>query len=116
MKKLLILPLLLVVSIPAAAEPARLLPPGQHPQSAISAGGYGYQLFIPRSAAPSSARTWPLMIFLHGSGERGDDIARVKVHGPPRLADRNPDFPFILISPLLPTEQDWDIAKLNVIL
>ena len=59
---------------------------------------------------------WPLMMFLHGSGERGSDIARVKLHGPPKLADRDPRFPFILVSPLLPAEEDWDIAKLARIL
>lgn len=97
---------------PAAAEP--LPPAGQHPQESIETGGYRYQLFIPESA--QKAQSWPLMIFLHGSGERGDDIARVKVHGPPKLADRDPDFPFILISPLLPAEEDWDIGKLEAIL
>jgi predicted peptidase len=92
------------------------LTPGQHPQPAVNADGYAYQLFIPLAAAQSRDQLWPLMIFLHGSGERGDDISRVKVHGPPKIADRNPDFPFILISPLLPAEQDWDITKLSPIL
>jgi predicted peptidase len=113
----LVLPLILAtVAIRVEAAPAPSLEPGQRPQPAITAEGYAYQLFIPRSAAHSPGRTWPLMIFLHGSGERGDDIARVKVHGPPKIADRNPDFPFMLISPLLPAEQDWDIAKLDAIL
>ena len=89
---------------------------GQSPQSAVSEQGYRYQLFLPKGAAHPAGQTWPLMIFLHGSGERGDDIAKVKVHGPPKIADRNPDFPFILISPLLPADQDWDVAKLEQIL
>jgi predicted peptidase len=41
------------------------------------------------------------LLFLHGSGEAGDDIERVKVHGPPKIAERDPDFPFIVISPQL---------------
>ncbi|MFN6934987.1 MAG: hypothetical protein ACK4NZ_07535 [Tsuneonella sp.] len=92
---------------------------GQHPQVALDTDGYAYQLFLPRGAPADSERkgaTWPLMMFLHGSGERGDDVARVKVHGPPKVADRNPNFPFILVSPLLPAEQDWDTAKLDRIL
>ncbi len=87
---------------------------GQHPQAGVENGGYTYQLFIPRSFDPEAK--WPLMIFLHGSGERGDDIAKVKVHGPPKHADMNPDFPFILVSPLLPAEEDWDVTKLEAIL
>lgn len=89
---------------------------GQHPHEALEMGGYPYQLFIPRAVAKKQGRDWPLLIFLHGSGERGDDIAKVKVHGPPKYADRDGDFPFILISPLLPAEQDWDIARLDRIL
>lgn len=92
---------------------------GQHPQEPLDDAGYPYQLFIPRALAAKGdgqEAKWPLMIFLHGSGERGDDVAKVKVHGPPKHADRNPDFPFILISPLLGAEQDWDLAKLDRIL
>lgn len=92
---------------------------GQHPQAELDPDGYKYQLFLPRGAGAASERKgvrWPLMIFLHGSGERGDDIARVKVHGPPKVADRDPNFPFILASPLLPAEEDWDTAKLDRIL
>ena len=88
--------------------------PTQRPQPALASGGYAYQLHIPAGTAQDSR--WPLLLFLHGSGERGDDIAKVKVHGPPKIADMDRDFPFILISPLLPAEKDWDIAKLNAIL
>lgn len=87
---------------------------GQHPQPALSAGGYPYQLFLPRAASTADKKArWPLMIFLHGSGERGDDIAKVKVHGPPKVADADPEFPFILISPLLAADADWNLAELD---
>lgn len=100
------------------AQPA-LLASGQHPQPAIEPGGYEYQLFLPPGVAAAGKRDearWPLLIFLHGSGERGSDVARVKVHGPPKIADRDPNFPFILVSPLLPAEEDWSLAKLDRIL
>lgn len=96
--------------------PARQPAPGQHPQLPVAAGGYAWQLFLPADYLRAPDRRWPLIFFLHGSGERGDDIDRVKVHGPPRIADRDPDFPFITVSPLLPAEQDWDIARLEAIL
>ena len=102
--------------------PLEAAPPpqaGQHAQPALAFGGYEYQLFVPPGVPETSQKDgarYPLMVFLHGSGERGSDVARVKVHGPPKLADRDPNFPFILISPLLPAEEDWDIAKLDAIL
>ncbi|HEU4820363.1 MAG TPA: dienelactone hydrolase family protein [Qipengyuania sp.] len=93
---------------------------GQHPQGRLYPEGYDFQLFIPQglpeSATTRAAKNWPLLLFLHGSGERGSDVAKVKVHGPPKYADGHADFPFILISPLLPAEEDWDIAKLDRIL
>lgn len=99
-----------------AAEPAQA---GQHPQPRLDADGYEFQLFIPRALPEGSTAgpgKWPLLLFLHGSGERGADVAKVKVHGPPKHADRQPDFPFVLISPLLPADEDWDIVKLDRIL
>lgn len=101
---------------PAAAAPSEEA--GQHPRPPVEEGGYAYQLYLPAGAA--QARTegerWPLLIFLHGSGERGSDIAKVKAHGPPKIADRpGGAFPFILVSPLLPAEEDWDLAKLDAI-
>ncbi|MFN6935928.1 MAG: prolyl oligopeptidase family serine peptidase [Tsuneonella sp.] len=101
-----------------AAVSAQAVVAGQHAQAPVAAGGYEYQLFVPRALAADSSpkrASWPLMIFLHGSGERGTDVAKVKVHGPPKHADANPDFPFLLVSPLLPANEDWDIAKLDAI-
>ena len=68
---------------------------GQHPQPPVEAGGYSYQLHLPTGYASETASRWPLMIFLHGSGERGSDLDQVKVHGPPKIADRDPAFPFV---------------------
>lgn len=58
----------------------------------------------------------PLLIFLHGSGERGTDIEKVKVHGPPGLVLTDPQFPFIVVSPLLEADGDWDVGKLELML
>ena len=83
---------------PVALHPLEAAPPpqaGQHAQPALTAGGYEYQLFVPPGvpeASQTDGATYPLMLFLHGSGERGSDVARVKVHGPPKLADRDPNF------------------------
>lgn len=110
----------LALSACTGFQPIMAAPPletGQAPHEALDAGGYSYQRFLPRGVAENPEKTdWPLMIFLHGSGERGEDIRKVKVHGPPKYADQDPNFPFILISPLLPAEEDWDLAKLDAIL
>ena len=74
----------------------------QSPQKPLAEGGYAYQLFVPTGYDADGAHRWPVVVFLHGSGERGGDIARVKVNGIPKVVDRPGAHPFIAISPLLP--------------
>lgn len=101
------------LATPAVAAPD---PGKQSAQPAVTQDGYAYQLFLPAGYDAKAKAQWPLLIFLHGSGERGSDVERVKVHGPPKIADRTPEFPFITVSPQLPEEQDWDLAKLDALL
>ena len=51
----------------------------------------------------------PLVVFLHGGGESGDDIEKVKTHGLPKLISEGRDFPFYVFAPQNPYEQGfWD--------
>jgi len=75
----------------------------------------GYQLFLPK-AYRAGGKKWPLILFLHGSGERGTNLDLVKVHGPPKIVDRKPDFPFIVVSPQCPRGQWWDNKVLTALL
>jgi len=75
-----------------------------------------YLLYLPQSYHPKSKTRWPLILFLHGAGERGTNLAKVKVHGPPKLVVRNRDFPFILVSPQCPNDELWDPRSLLVLL
>lgn len=106
----------LMLALPQPSTAKTNMPPmveGQTPQTAFEPGNYPFQLFLPRGYLTDANARYPLLIFLHGSGERGDDVAKVKVHGPPKIADRDPAFPFLTVSPLLGTDQDWDIEKLD---
>ncbi len=49
---------------------------------------------------------YPLMIFLHGAGERGDDLELVKEHGPPMEIEAGREYPFIVVSPQV-AEGEW---------
>lgn len=66
----------------------------------------GYLLFLPKDYGKDE-RKWPVMLFLHGAGERGDDLKLVKVHGPPKIVEQRPDFPFIVVSPQCATNHWW---------
>ena len=64
-----------------------------------------YLLYLPKDYAQQEA--WPLLLFLHGAGERGDELEKVKVHGPPKLIAAGKDLPFIVVSPQCPSNQWW---------
>jgi predicted peptidase len=49
----------------------------------------------------------PLVLFLHGVGERGSDLSRVAAHGIPALIERGKNFPFVAISPQCPADFYW---------
>jgi len=65
-----------------------------------------YLLFLPESYGQEK-KNWPLILFLHGAGERGSDIEKVKVHGPPKIVQTKKDFPFIVVSPQCPEDEWW---------
>jgi predicted peptidase len=73
-----------------------------------------YLLFLPQGYEQSKQR-WPLMLFLHGSGESGTNLAKVKTHGPPKIVESKPDFPFILVSPQS-AGRGWNDDTLNALL
>lgn len=74
-----------------------------------------YLLFLPADYN-KDLRPWPLMIFLHGSGERGDDISLVKTHGPPKIVEQDKNFPFMLVSPQCPANRWWNPGELKLLI
>ena len=69
-----------------------------------------YLLYIPQTQPDELL---PLVLFLHGGGEGGNDIEKVKKHGPPKLIAEGQSFPFIVVSPQNPSEsQFWDDQQL----
>ena len=66
-----------------------------------------YLLFLPKGYEANGKKHWPLLLFLHGAGERGTNVWKVATHGPPKLVAERSDFPFIVVSPQCPEEQIW---------
>ena len=67
-----------------------------------------YWIYLPRDYSTRSQERWPLILFLHGAGERGTNLSKAAMHGPPKLVKQGQDFPFIIVSPQCPTNQRWD--------
>jgi predicted peptidase len=98
----------------AAFAGCSTVPPGDHDHSAISPTAMqtlrkfqkiitrsvklDYQLYLPEGYK-KTGQPWPLLMFLHGAGERGTNVDKVTVHGPPKLVKAGAKLPFIIISP-----------------
>lgn len=74
------------------------------------ASSFFYLEYLPPNYNPTTG-SYPLMIFLHGLGERGDNVSslvNVSKHGPPFEIANGQDLPFITISPQCPTTTVWE--------
>ena len=72
---------------------------------------YRYWLYLPKNH--DGKTKLPVLLFLHGSGERGDNLDVVKKHGPPKLVEGQKDWQFITISPQCPSDKRWNAAALT---
>ncbi len=71
-------------------------------------GRLGYLLHLPPAYGAEPQRKWPLILFLHGVRERGNDPQIVARHGVARVALEQPDFPFVVISPQCAADTMWN--------
>ncbi len=66
----------------------------------------GYLLFLPKEYG-KDRKLWPTILFLHGAGERGDDLGILGRIALPMVLEERDDFPFIVISPQCPKGRTW---------
>jgi predicted peptidase len=66
-----------------------------------------YVVYVPEGYTAETA--WPLIVFLHGAGERGDDgLAQTKAGLGPAIKKMPSRFPAIVLMPQCPREQVWN--------
>lgn len=68
-----------------------------------------YLLYLPPEYDHDEQKNWPLVLFLHGAGERGSDLEVLKKHGPPRLIAEGKQLPFIVVAPQCPVDSWWNL-------
>lgn len=70
-----------------------------------------------RIYAPKETRELPLLVYLHGAGERGDTPAvlnHITRHGVPRLIEEGWEIPAVVLCPQCPTAYVWDNIPVRV--
>ena len=65
---------------------------------------YDYLVHLPKD---HQEKKYPLIIYLHGSSMRGNDVNKLKEYGLPRTVENNPNFEFILVTPQCPSGKLW---------
>lgn len=108
MKKINQLIILCIVSL----LPMTLM--GQQTAQNVILQDMNYLVYFPQDYEDNTDKKWPLLIFLHGVGECGSDVNKLKVTGLPKHIEEGNKYPFIIISP---QEQErrrgWNIQKLH---
>lgn len=117
--KSLLLCIVLSICLCSAASADKEAPPFQPHQFKGEVKRHvtaGYLLYLPKGYNTDKTPKWPLILFLHGAGERGSNLEKAAVHGPLREVREGREMPFIIIAPLCPMDSDWDVEMLNVLL
>ncbi len=90
----------------AQATPSVNYPPRFFPKTLKLSDGseWKYVVYLPPQYDNAPEHKWPVILFLHGSGEVGTDNVRHTNIGLPRYIREHPDsFPFVVVMPQVPT-------------
>ncbi len=71
---------------------------------------FGCLITTPAGFDPAK-ESLPLIVFLHGAGERGTDISKLRVHGIAKLFSADPDYKglrVVTFSPQCPEGSNWN--------
>lgn len=81
---------------------------------AVSGHQLTYLLQTPGGKKPKAG--WPLLLFLHGYGECGAEIDKVRKHGPPKLTSQfNVLRECVIVSPQCPSDSWWRVDALHAL-
>jgi predicted peptidase len=73
-----------------------------------------YSIYLPHGYEEDLATTWPLVVFLHGAGQRGEDHELLEMHGVSKEAANGRQFPFLILAPQCPEDSVWTMQKTRV--
>ncbi len=73
----------------------------------VSIEKLSYYLYYPEDYEDDVDEKFGLLLFLHGGGDAGDSLSRIKSSGPPKLIAQGKQFPFLILAPQNPHEKKW---------
>jgi predicted peptidase len=72
-----------------------------------------YLVYLPDNI--EDTHNLPLVFFLHGLDQRGNDLELLKIRALPQFLEKTNDFPFIVVSPQSPNHSYWNMESDGVI-
>jgi len=74
----------------------------------IAGQTYRYQVYVPADYVTKAGARWPVILFLHGAGERGTDgLVQTNVGLGPAIRRAPGRFPAIVVFPQVPPDSQW---------
>lgn len=83
--------------------------------STVEGREYPWQVFVPAGVLAGEERTPPVILFLHGAGERGTDGERQTEIGLPAVLRERPDFPALVVMPQAPRDAWWGTPEIEAL-
>lgn len=69
---------------------------------------YHFQVYLPEEWRRDDNKQWPIILFLHGRGERGSEgMWQTQIGLPSQVRDHPERWPFIIVMPQCPQSQYW---------
>jgi acetyl esterase/lipase len=69
---------------------------------------YRYQVYLPEAYRRDDRRSWPVILYLHGRGERGSEgMWQTQIGLPQAVRDHPERWPFVIVMPQCPLTAFW---------
>ena len=96
--------LILLATINSCAAQSQLI---EAEEQTVVIENLRYYLYFPKEYEEQPDATFPLLLFLHGGGESGQELEALKSNGPPKLLAEGKQFPFLVLAPQHPHPKKW---------
>jgi len=74
---------------------------------------YRFQVYLPEEWRRDDGRQWPIILFLHGRGERGSEgMWQTQIGLPAEVRDHPERWPFVIVMPQCPLPDHWTDPKM----
>src|SRR3569832_94295 len=74
----------------------------------IGATTYRYQVYMPEDWRRNDRKQWPVILFLHGRGERGQEgMWQTQIGLPQAIRDHPERWPFVVVMPQCAIDRYW---------